>query len=402
MIPLVVRGTPLGIEKPIIAKVIRDAEKDRQWPSRVFVGPVPSNTVDVPSFSALISEEPLDGFRDGQLKAPLVHSVPTAHLNQGDVVRIDPDGVVRTLYRRGSPHNTLFATERCNSFCVMCSQPPRDVNDQWRVDEMLRTVELIDVEAHEIGISGGEPTLLDDGLLSVIRAAKDRLPNTALHILSNGRLFRYSARAEEIAAIQHQDLMFGIPVYSDLDSEHDHVVQARGAFEDTLLGLQNLGRCGVPVEIRVVIHKFTYSRLPAVAEFIYRNLTFASHVALMGLEATGFAKGNMEALWIDPADYRNELEEATLFLSARGMNVSVYNHQLCTVAPAVWPYCRKSISDWKNEYHPVCEGCSVRSECGGLFMFNLRSRISRSLRPISEPAEAASTLSVAPSPTTSP
>jgi len=126
----------------------------------------------------------------------------------------------------------------------------------------------------------------------------------------------------------------------------------------------------------------TYRRLESLAEFIYRNLTFAHHVALMGLEATGFAKGNMEALWIDPWEYREELERATLFLAERRMHVSIYNHQLCTVTPAVWPYCRQSISDWKNEYLPLCEGCAARTSCGGFFSFNVKGHVSRHLAPV--------------------
>jgi len=34
--------------------------------------------------------------------------------------------------------------------------------------------------------------------------------------------------------------MLGIPLYSDIDDEHDFVVQASGAFEETLHGLYNL------------------------------------------------------------------------------------------------------------------------------------------------------------------
>ena len=102
----------------------------------------------------------------------------------------------------------------------------------------------------------------------------------------------------------------------------------------------------------------------------------------MGLEATGFAKGNMDALWIDPADYREELEQATLFLASRGMRVSIYNHQLCVVPPSVWPYCRQSISDWKNEYHEACTACAARGSCGGFFMFNLKGRVSRDFGPL--------------------
>src|SRR5207237_512501 len=163
-------------------------------------------------------------------------------------------------------------------------------------------------------------------------------------VLSNGRLFYYGSFAKQLAGLRHPDLMIGIPLYADNDVEHDHVVQARGAFDETMIGLQNLGRYGVPVEVRVVIRQYTYKRLPELAEFIYRNVTFASHVALMGLELMGFAIPNLESLWIDPWDYREELEAAALFLARRGMRVSIYNHQLCTVPESLWPFCRRSIS----------------------------------------------------------
>jgi His-Xaa-Ser system radical SAM maturase HxsC len=168
-----------------------------------------------------------------------------------------------------------------------------------------------------------------------------------------------------------------------LDVEHDHVVQARGAFDETMIGLQNLGRHGVPVEVRVVIHKFTHKRLPELAEFVYRNVTFASQVALMGLELMGFAVPNLDMLWIDPWDYQQELETATRFLAAHGMNVSIYNHQLCTVPPSIWSFCRQSISDWKNEYLPACDGCSERSHCGGFFSSVVQRRTSRHIHPLS-------------------
>jgi hypothetical protein len=136
------------------------------------------------------------------------------------------------------------------------------------------------------------------------------------------------------------------------------------------------------VEIRVVLHRHTYQRLPKLAEFIYRNLPFASHIALMGLEMMGFAVPNLPELWIDPAEYGRELREAVEHLAGRGMDVSIYNHQLCIVPREVWPYCRKSISDWKNDYLPVCSGCAERKNCGGFFTSSLRRRYSSLIHPI--------------------
>lgn len=338
---------------------------------------------DLQGYVAVITADRWDEALGLKGMAPVVHSVTGLEaLADGDVVSLTPGGHVRSLYRINSPHNALFATERCNSFCVMCSQPPRSVDDSSRIGELLRLIDLIDPGTRELGITGGEPTLLKSGLLRIVERCKERLPGTALHILSNGRLFYYGSLAQQLAALAHPDLMIGIPLYSDLDVEHDWVVQAAGAFDETMIGLQNLGRFGVPVEIRVVIHRQTFRRLPQLAEFIYRNVPFAAHVALMGLEIMGFAVANLDELWIDPVDYQHELVSAVQFLACRGLNVSIYNHQLCVVPRELWSFCRKSISDWKNDYLPKCADCRARDDCGGFFSSALQRRVSRHIAPI--------------------
>lgn len=291
-----------------------------------------------------------------------------AYLTHGDVVRIEPRRkAIRVLYRRDSPHNTFLTTERCNHYCLMCSQPPREVDDSWIVGEILETIPLIDPETVEIGLSGGEPTLLGDDLFRILQTAKNYLPRTSIHILSNGRRFAHAEFAARYADVRHPDLMVGIPIYSDLSSVHDYVVQSDGAFDETIYGILNLKRLKQKVEIRIVIHNQTYRRLPQLAQFIARNLTFVDQVALMGLEMTGFTKPNLNDLWIDPFDYQRELYLAATLLGDHRVNVSIYNHQLCVLDRRLWPLARKSISDWKNEYMPECEGCREVGKCGGFF-----------------------------------
>ena len=96
---------------------------------------------------------------------------------------------VRVLYRQGSKNNRFLLTERCNHYCLMCSQPPKDINDDWIVDEVLNSIPLISPKTNEITFTGGEPTLLGSRFLQLVREMRDHLPNTALHILSNGRRF---------------------------------------------------------------------------------------------------------------------------------------------------------------------------------------------------------------------
>ena len=297
------------------------------------------------------------------------------YLAHGDVVRVDPlRSAVSALYRRSSPSNALLVTERCDNYCVMCSQPPKPDDDAWIVEALKEVIPLISPETREIGITGGEPALLGEDLIDLVDMLRRHLPRTAVHILSNGRRFADLDFVRRLASVNHPDLMIGIPLYSDLAEEHDYVVQARRAFSETVRGILNLKRLGQRVEIRFVIHADTHARLPEFARFLARNLLFVDHVALMGLELVGFAKTNLDALWIDPLDYQEGLTQAVEILDRTGMNVSIYNHQLCVLDPRIHRFAKKSISDWKNAYAEECGECAKRAECGGFFASGTRKK----------------------------
>ncbi|MCQ4163847.1 His-Xaa-Ser system radical SAM maturase HxsC [Tahibacter harae] len=316
------------------------------------------------------------------LRVRLAHAAAAA---PGDVIELLPQrGRIRTRYRRGANANTLFATERCNSYCLMCSQPPRQVDDDWRVQDMLKVVALLDRHTPELGISGGEPTLLGDGLVEVLRACRDRLPDTPIHVLSNGRLFGTTGLAAAVGAVKHPHLTWGVPLYADVASVHDYVVQSAGAFEETMRGLLLMASHGLSIEIRVVLTAPTVARLPALAEFLYRHVPSAVHVAFMGLEPIGFALANRDPLWIDPDDMKGPLTQAVHHLANRGMTVSLYNLPLCVLPSELRPFARRSISDWKQRYLDACAGCAARSACAGFFEWVKPGWLPRGIRPLNE------------------
>jgi len=291
-------------------------------------------------------------------------------------------GFVRSLYRPADKHNSIFVTERCNSNCLMCSQPPKDKDDSDRLTQRnLELINLIAPAPNYLTITGGEPTLLDQNLLTIIAALRDNLPSTAVHMLTNGRRFAWPEFTARFAAVAHPNFSLGIPLYSDVAGIHDYVVQAKNAFDQTVMGLHQLARWHQRIEIRVVLHAQTIPRLPQLAEFIYRNLTFVEHIAFMGLENIGYAPRNMDKLWIDPADYQELLTEAVTFLRRCGMTVSIYNHQLCVLKQQLWKYAKKSISDWKNIYLDECQPCSAREQCGGFFTWATKLH-SAHIRPL--------------------
>jgi len=300
---------------------------------------------------------------------PVIYRLPSLdHLNEGDWIVADPRGHVNTLFRPTSSHNSLLVTERCNSNCLMCSQPPKDRDDtEYYYQLYQKLIPKLPKDTNEIGITGGEPTLWGLRFFDLLGTLKDHLPQTDLHVLTNGRSFAWPSFAARMGDLHYQRCMLGIPLYSDVYSVHDHVVQARDAFYQTVRGLHHLARFNQRIEIRVVLHRLTIPRLYRLAEFIYRNLPFVEHVAFMGLENMGYTPYNLKQLWIDPVEYAEELGEALDLLSSRGMNVSIYNTPLCLLPPSLWGYARKSISDWKNIYLDECQRCSVKEQCGGFF-----------------------------------
>ena len=302
-------------------------------------------------------------------------------VRDGDIIRCSSQtGTYRVLFRSQARHTTLLLTERCNHYCLMCSQPPRDADDDWIMDEVERLIPMLPISVPEIGLTGGEPTLHGERLIRLLEQLKRCLPRTGVHILSNGRRFSDIAFVQAYASVKHPDLMVGIPVYSDDPVRHNYVVQADHAFDETIAGILNLKRLKQRVEIRVVLHRQTIDRLPELAEFIGRNLLFVDKVALMGLEITGFTRGNLERLWVDPFEYKETLEQAVSILSAYRVPTAVYNHQLCVVTERVRPFCVKSISDWKNEYLPTCALCEARHQCGGFFSSSVKYRHSDHIR----------------------
>jgi len=304
------------------------------------------------------------------------------YLAEGDIVRLNPEsGNVSTVFRKNTPNNSILLTERCNHLCLMCSQPPKDVDDTWLLEDAFALVRMIPTDTPNIGFTGGEPTTYGDRFIELIETTKRNLPRTSVDVLTNGRAFKSESYAAKLGRVKHPDLQLGIPIYSDDPVRHDFIVQSEGAFDETLHGVLNLKRHGVRVEIRVVIHQQSLPRLVQTCEFIARNLLFVDHVALMGLEITGFTRANLEQLWVDPYDYRDTLSEAIEVLRAYGLSCSIYNHQLCLINDDVHDVCRQSISDWKNEFLPACDGCSKKRSCGGFFSSQVAFRHSEHIVP---------------------
>ena len=372
------KARAIGVNNRLVAKITNTPVAEKRKDYFLFVEAVDSE-LDCSGYAGILTEQLPE---PEKITAPWIGGFDNMELlKPGYILSVERNGFVHVVYRPESHHNTLFATGRCNNNCIMCPQPPTESEDSGWIESHLRFIDLLDTDLERLCITGGEPTLIGYGLIDVLKKATLSLPSTDFYMLTNGRQFAEEGYVQKIAAIPDLKLLCAIPVYSDVAPLHDYIVQAKGAFAETVKGLHNLARYQLPVEIRVVLHKQTIPRLLPLVEFIYRNFPFVNHVALMGLENMGYVKNNWDLLWIDPVDYQDELEAAVRHLHYRQMAVSIFNLQLCVLKPALHPFARQSISDFKNIFLEQCNICASKATCAGLFKSS-ETRHSRGIKPL--------------------
>lgn len=304
-------------------------------------------------------------------KGQIIQVTETADpLEDGDII-VTLNNAVYIVYKQHSDSNTLFLTERCDNFCIMCSQPPKDIDDSWRVNDALGIINLLDDEPRTLGVSGGEPTILSADFLNILSRCHEKLPQTQLHILTNGKKLSDRDFINNIRQIGHQRVLWGIPLYGSTALEHDYHVQSRGAFNQTINGLYHLETIGQHIELRIVLTMDVLNNIEALCEFISRNLSFVSFVALMGVELTGFAKRNYKQVYSSIAGYLPALISGVNILKLNGIQALIYNIPQCHLPLSLRDLAVQSISDWKNEFPNGCDGCTSKAICCGFFESNI-------------------------------
>jgi His-Xaa-Ser system radical SAM maturase HxsC len=303
-------------------------------------------------------------------QTPFLSGIATdalSELHEGDIVKIFPDGRALCIWERASEQNVVFVTDKCDCRCIMCPQPPETTCEPSRWQENKRILKMVSPDTKSICFTGGEPTIEIKQLTDLLSFCTKKFPNATLSILTNGRSFSDFEKARDVISAGKRRLLLCISLDGDTEDIHDELVGASGAFGQTMRGLYNLARFQATIELRFVIMRQNYKRLPHYAEFVYRNLPFVAHVAFMGLEYTGEAEKNMDRLLIDPTEYKKELLEAIRILHRREIDVSIYNIPHCLLERDVWNYARDSISAWKKTFSEGCGMCSKKDACCGLF-----------------------------------
>lgn len=286
----------------------------------------------------------------------------------GDVVLILPeaDGAARAerLLRKGSEHNTLLVTERCDQLCVMCSQPPKKTHvDRFR---LLEEACLLAEPDTVIGITGGEPTLYKDELLGMIERVLSAREDLDFHVLTNAQHFD----ADDVVRLRDpvfRRVTWGVPLYAAEPGLHDEIVGKAGAFRRLEESCSSLLLAGARVELRTVLLTTNLAALPELARHISVRLRFIDAWSIMQLENIGFAKNRWPHLYVNHRAHFAPIAAALGLAALYGVPARLFNFPRCTVPEHYRAQAAASISDWKRKYMPACASCRERGDCCGFF-----------------------------------
>jgi len=288
--------------------------------------------------------------------------------DDGDVIWLDSRRrLVRSILSHRANANTLLVTERCDNRCHFCSQPPNDLQDVELYRSAAIAILNFDTDQY-VGISGGEPTLNRSAFLNLLKVMNSFGNRTKLHVLSNGRNLADPGFATEVGvAANGRDILWGIPLYGHRASLHDALVNAPGAFTETVAGLLNALGLRFRIELRIVPTLGNVAYLPAIVRFVTSSLPGIEVISIMNLEPKGWARTNYKRLYVPVQQQNPALIDAVGIARLAGCDLRLFNYPLCLLAEELRRFAVRSISDWKNYFPPECERCALRTECCGFF-----------------------------------
>lgn len=192
----------------------------------------------------------------------------------------------------------LAVTHRCNLRCAYCSHfsSPGDVDQDLSLKHWQAFfAELNACTVMNVTLQGGEPFCRKD-LKALIQGIVDN--RMRYSILSNGTLISDDSAAF-LASTGRCD---GVQVSIDGPSAAAHdTLRGGGSFDGAVRGIKCLQNNGVPVSVRVTIHRLNFDKLPAIARFLLEDLQlpeFSTNAA----SYLGLCRQNAPAVQITTAE----------------------------------------------------------------------------------------------------
>ena len=276
----------------------------------------------------------------------------------------------------------IQVVRHCNHFCGFCSNPTTPYTHDFASMKVL-VDDFVARGYFGVILTGGEPSLHPE-LPDICRYASDQ----GLHVrmITNGTRLadRKFAQAMAEAGLK----LVHVSVYSVVPEVEDRLRGTTGTLDKALAAIANADEFGVEVNINCVINKLNADHLDLNIRYFLEHHPYIRHFVWNNLDPSmGRAEVNQDQFTPRLAQFELSLHRALRLLHRSGRTFRVEKVPLCYMTDFAWASTetRKIVkseerivhflddkqtvrqTEWGHLYAEVCESCSLRSICGGLF-----------------------------------
>ncbi len=153
----------------------------------------------------------------------------------------------------------------CNNRCRFCVQGDKRRRFRDLTTEQAKA-RLEEARRHSdaVVLTGGEVTIRPD-IVELVAHAR-RLGFRTIQIQTNGRMLAYSKLCEQLVAAGASE--FSPALHGHIPDLHDFLTRSPGSFQQTVAGIRNLARLGVPIVTNTVVVRPNFRHLREVARLL--------------------------------------------------------------------------------------------------------------------------------------
>lgn len=281
---------------------------------------------------------------------------------------------------------TVSVWNKCNNRCIMCTNDKEysDGSSEHytlrkqieKMEKYLRGDRKIFYKGAEdssyLTLTGGEPTLHLD-FFKLLVYYRRRFPFSEITLLTNGRTFADEDFFKQYLAAVKTPARTIIPLHSSDPVEHDYIAGVKGAFSQTIKGLENLFRLAPPghnIGIRYIQHGTGKLRLERTLRFLLNKFpkTSAYTVSIIHFEIEGISLQNEKSLHISLKDSAKEVLAAKPLID-KFPYLFLYHYPLCILDPSLRRRAKITLPEEERVYpEDKCGHCCRRQDCVGLMI----------------------------------
>jgi MoaA/NifB/PqqE/SkfB family radical SAM enzyme len=278
-----------------------------------------------------------------------------------------------------SMHITDLCNEKCG-FCVVGS--PLAKTDAVKYEDLIRFLAVNAGDGYEtLNLHGGEPTI-HPKLLDLLDTAQ-LLGYPEVQIQTNGRRLRDMSFVRKLTDLGVR--LFVISLHGADAHTQDCQTQTPGGFAETIEGIKNAKKAGIPVRVNTVLTRMNMGQLGNICRLCVD--LGVDHINISNLHPVGSGYFALDMQAPTVAETRAHLLPVLDELTAQGRKVTLEGYPLCAVTPyeqlaiedgtrfirmmyhgEVYDNYDQFMDDQTREHGEPCEGCPLRAVCGGVYL----------------------------------